>query len=75
MAQYEYMTVDVSGTDFSEHANITAILNKHGKNGWELVSSIAQPHLGSTKYNLLGISQKNIFIFKKQTDKDKEAMK
>jgi hypothetical protein len=75
MAQFEYMTVDVNGSDIGEHTNLSAALNKHGKNGWELVSSITQPHLGSSQFNLFGVSLKNILIFKKRTDYEKEAAK
>jgi hypothetical protein len=63
MAWFEYFTVAVSSRDMN---GITAKLNKYGKEGWELTSSIAQPRLGNSQYNLFGVSLKNILIFKRR---------
>ena len=64
--KYEYMTLVLNNSDV-ECAGGCFVdkLNKHGKSGWELVSSLPQSYLGSSKYSLIGISQKNILIFKR----------
>lgn len=76
MDQYEYMTAALNGKDMDDSDGLFAVkLNKHGKNGWELVSVISQPCLGSSQYNLLGISQKNTLIFKRQLEHNEEVQK
>lgn len=74
MVQYEYMTTLLSGKDIDDSDDrLAAKLNKHGKSGWELVSAISQPHLGSSQYNLFGVSQKNILIFKRKLEQEEMA--
>lgn len=69
MAQYEYQTVVVNNGNLKEaNSGLTSMLNSYGKYGWELVSSLTQPSLGSTQYSVLGISQKYTFIFKRQLE-------
>ena len=63
---FEYMAISINAKDIEDTSNITNILNKHGKSGWELASVITQPCLGSTQYSLIGITQKNILILKKR---------
>ena len=55
METFEYKTVTVDCKDM-EHSQdpLTAQLNRWGKEGWELVSSIAHPYLGSSQYSLMG---------------------
>lgn len=67
MFQFEYKTIVLNSKDMDDtNEHLTDKLNKYGKNGWELVSFVTQPSLGSSKYNLVGITQKNILIFKRQ---------
>jgi len=40
-------------------------LNELSQKGWELVSAVNQQRLGSTPYNILGVVNRCIFIFKK----------
>ena len=67
MAQFEYVMVALSSKDMEniEHC-FTDKLNNFGKEGWELVSVITKPCLGGSQYNLLGITQKNIFVLKRE---------
>lgn len=66
MNKYEYMTAVLGSGDIeSPDDRLVAKLNRLGENGWELVSAITQPCFGSSQYNLLGISRKNILIFKR----------
>lgn len=67
MVQYEYETILLNSRDVDEAGNsLTGKLNAYGKDGWELVSSLTQPCLGSSQYSLIGISQKYILIFKRR---------
>lgn len=69
MVQFEYKTVVINAKDVDDVSdNLTDELNVYGKDGWELVSSLTQPCLGSSKYSLIGITQKYIFIFKRQLE-------
>jgi len=67
MNTYEYKTKYFNGREmdesFAEH--LSDYLNKLGENGWELVSVLSYPQLGSTKYSLVGIKQNAICILKK----------
>jgi len=66
MSKYEYMTIVLNERDIEGSSNyLNEKLNQYGKNGWKLVTATSQPRLGSTKYNLLGISQKVTLIFKR----------
>ena len=50
METFEYKTVTVDCKDM-EHSQdkLTAQLNRWGKEGWELVSSLTHPYLGSSQ--------------------------
>lgn len=65
---FEYKTVKVTRTE-----ELMNYLNTFGKNEWELVSTIAEPTLGNSKYALVGISQEFILIFKRPMEPKKEA--
>lgn len=64
--KYEYMTIVLSKQDSDDSGVLSTKLNSYGKKGWELVSVISQPHLGNVPYSLIGISQKNTLIFKRE---------
>jgi len=70
---FEYMTIAINGKDIDNTDNLSSILNRHGKKGWELASAITQPCLGSTQYSLIGITQKTILIFKKHMEQNEEV--
>lgn len=63
--KYEYMTIALSKHESDDSGVLAAKLNGYGKNGWELVSVVSQPCLGSVPYSLIGISQKNTLILKR----------
>ena len=64
--QYEYKTILVTGDEISSLCEgFTAKLNQIGKQGWELVSIISQTGLGSSSYNVLGITQKQFLVLKR----------
>ena len=66
MTKFEYRTVILKGTDMTDsNHDLSERVNEYGKDGWELVSIVSQTGLGSSPYNLVGISQKNILIFKR----------
>lgn len=66
MLQFEYKTVLINGKELDDVSNsLTDTLNAYGKDGWELISSLVQPCLGSTQYALIGITQKYILILKR----------
>ena len=56
METFEYKTVTVDCKDM-EHSQdkLTAQLNRWGKEGWELVSSLTHPYLGSSQYSPVGL--------------------
>ncbi len=68
MSVYEYKTITFetgqSISDFS--SSMENELNNLGKDGWELVSLISNPHLGSTKYALVGISINILAVLKRK---------
>lgn len=64
--QYEYKTLSVTNDEASNLCEgLTAKLNQVGKQGWELVSIISQNGLGSSAYNIFGITQKQFLILKR----------
>lgn len=64
--QYEYKTLSVTNDEASNLCEgLTAKLNQVGKQGWELVSIISQNSLGSSSYNIFGITQKQFLILKR----------
>lgn len=65
MGIFEYKTVALI-----HHPNMEDELNDLGKNGWELVSVISNPQLGSTKYALVGVSISTVAIFKRKCEKE-----
>ncbi len=74
METFEYKTVTVDCKDM-EHSQdpLTAQLNRWGKEGWELVSSIAHPYLGSSQYSLMGFAYRVTLIFKRLNQPEKAA--
>ncbi len=66
METFEYKTVTVDCKDM-EHSQdkLTAQLNRWGKEGWELVSSLTYPYLGSSQYSLVGLAHRVTLIFKR----------
>ena len=66
METFEYKTVTVDCKDM-EHSQdkLTAQLNRWGKEGWELVSSLTHPYLGSSQYSLVGLAHRVTLIFKR----------
>ena len=66
METFEYKTVTVDCKDM-EHSQdkLTAQLNRWGKEGWELVSSLTHPYLGSSQYSLVGLVHRVMLIFKR----------
>ena len=64
--QYEYKTLSVTNDEASNLCEgLTAKLNQVGKQGWELVSIISQNGLGSSSYNIFGITQKQFLVLKR----------
>lgn len=64
--QYEYKTIPVTNDETSNLCEgLTGKLNRVGKQGWELVSVISQNRLGSSSYNILGITQKQFLVLKR----------
>ncbi|APH13720.1 hypothetical protein NPD5_2116 [Clostridium sporogenes] len=66
MVGFEYTTLAVELKDINDGNSLTDLLNLHGKNGWELVSTTTQSCLGSSQYALIGITQKMFLILKRQ---------
>lgn len=66
METFEYKTVTVDCKDM-EHSQdaLTAQLNRWGKEGWELVSSLTHPYLSSSQYSLVGLAHRVTLIFKR----------
>ena len=69
MKKFEYTTksFEASKSISAIAASMEKELNILGENGWELVTSITQPGLGSSEYSLIGITQKIIFVLKRQS--------
>ena len=67
--QFKYKTLLMSSKDVDDiSVSLADKLNVYGKDGWELVSALTQPCLGSSQYSLIGITQKYILIFKQQLE-------
>lgn len=67
--QYEYKTLPVTNDETCNLCDgLTAKLNQVGKQGWELVSIISQNGLGSSSYNIFGITQKQFLVLKRAID-------
>ena len=66
METFEYKTVTVDCKDI-EHTQdaLTTQLNCWGKEGWQLVSSLTHPYLGSSQYSLVGLAYRVTLIFKR----------
>ena len=66
METFEYKTVTVDCKDM-EHSQdkLTAQLNRRGKEGWEQVSTLTHPYLGSSQYSLVGLAHRVTLIFKR----------
>jgi len=61
---FEYKTVA------SNHPpDMESELNNLGKNGWELVSVVSNPQLGSSKYALVGFSISMVAVLKRKCEK------
>lgn len=64
--QYEYKTLPISNDEIGSSCDgLAGKLNQMGKYGWELVSIISQNGLGSSSYNILGITQKQFLVLKR----------
>lgn len=64
--QYEYKTLPISNDEISNLCEgLMAKLNQVGKQGWELISIISQNGLGSSSYNIFGITQKQFLVLKR----------
>lgn len=61
--QYEYKTVAITNDEIGD--GLTVKLNKMGIQGWELISILSKNGLGSSSYNILGITQKQFLIMKR----------
>lgn len=61
--QYEYKTIAITNDEIGD--GLTARLNQMGMQGWELISILSKNGLGSTSYNILGITQKQFMIMKR----------
>lgn len=61
--QYEYKTVTITNDEIGD--GLTTKLNKMGMQGWELISILTKNGLGSSSYNILGITQKQFLIMKR----------
>lgn len=61
--QYEYKKVAITNDEIGD--GLTAKLNKMGMQGWELISILSKNGLGSSSYNILGITQKQFLIMKR----------
>lgn len=61
--QYEYKTVTITNDEIGD--GLTIKLNKMGMQGWELISILTKSGLGSSSYNILGITQKQFLIMKR----------
>ena len=66
METFEYKTVTVDCKDM-EHSQdkLTAQLNRWGKEGWELVSSLTHPYWVSSQYSPVGLAHRVTLIFKR----------
>lgn len=64
--QFEYKTLLLHGGELDDSGEgLTAKLNEIGKSGWELVSVLSQNGLGSSLYNVFGITQKQFLVLKR----------
>lgn len=61
--QYEYKIVAITNDEIGD--GLTTKLNKMGMQGWELISILSKNGLGSSSYNILGITQKQFLIMKR----------
>ena len=52
--EYKTVTVDCKDVERSQDA-LTAQLNRWGKEGWELVSSLTHPYWVSSQYSPVGL--------------------
>lgn len=66
---FVYKTLVINSTDIvNSNVNLDDKLNTYGEKGWELVTASSIPCFGSSKYSMIGITQKIIFTFKKNLD-------
>lgn len=64
--QFEYKTLPLHGGELDDSGEgLTAKLNEIGKSGWELVSVLSHNGLGSSPYNVFGITQKQFLVLKR----------
>lgn len=65
--QYEYKILPVTNDEVSKFCEgLTDKLNQVGKERWELVSIISKNSLGSSSYNIFGITQKQFLVLKRE---------
>lgn len=63
---YEYKILPLYGSGLEDSCErLTAKLNEIGKGDWELVTILSQNRLGSSPYNIFGITQRQFFVFKR----------
>lgn len=62
---YEYKILSMASELDDSYEELSAVLNKYGKKGWELVFILPRNSLGNTQYNLLGIKHSHFLVFKK----------
>lgn len=64
--QYEYKTIAITNDEIGISCDgLTTRLNQMGIQGWELISILSKNGLGTTSYNILGITQKQFLILKR----------
>lgn len=64
--QYEYQTLLLDSKETNDKdGSLTKRLNLLGQNGWELTAILNQHSLGSSQYNLIGITEKYLMVFKR----------
>jgi hypothetical protein len=67
--QYEYKILSIGNDEFGNKCErLTFKLNELGKTGWEFVSIISQQGLGTSSYNLLGITQRQWLVLKRSLE-------
>lgn len=72
--QYEYKTLPVTSDEiYPMGEGLTKKLNQIGKQGWELVSILSQNGVGSSSYNIFGITQKQFLLLKRAITAEKSS--
>lgn len=66
MDKYEYKALELGSL-----SHIEAHLNLLGKSGWNLITIISEPKLGSSNYSLIGLSTVKTAILKRKINNEK----